>query len=98
MILAIIISIIEINKNKMTPEEKYEKNVNHILKYYRDIIVTIKNEPNLTGLKIMELITLDDLIDVAEQNDCNIIHYEDIKNEIHYLYAVIGDYVYCYKL
>ena len=95
-ILALIIFIIKNNKYKMTPQEKYEKNVNHILKYYRDIIVTVNNEPNLIDLKMMELITLDDLIDVAEQNNCNIIHYEDFTNKTNYLYAIVGNYAYYY--
>ncbi len=92
IISAIIIFIIEINKNKMTPQEKYEKNINHILKYYRDIIVTVNDKPNFADLKIMEVMTLEDLIDVAEQNNCNIIHYEN------YLYAIVGEYVYSYIL
>ena len=95
-ILALIILVIRNNKYKMTPQEKYEKNVNHILKYYRDIIVTVNNKPNLSDLKMMELITLDDLIDVAEQNNCNIIHYEDFTNRTNYLYVIVGNYAYYY--
>ena len=98
LIAAFTISIIKMSNNKMSPQEKYEKNVNHILKYYKDIIVTVNNEPNLAGLKMMELISLDDLIDVAEQNHCNIIHYEDLSNRMNYLYAIVGEYVYCYKI
>ena len=98
IITDLIIFIMKIYKNKMTKEEKYEKNINHILKYYKDIIVTVKDKPNLTDLKIMEVITLDDLIDVAEQNNCNIIHYEDLANRINYLYVIVGEYVYYYKI
>ena len=93
-ISAFITYIIRINKNKMTDQEKYEKKVNHILKYYRDLIVTVNNKPNLDGLKQMELISLDDLIDVAEQNNCNIIHYEDLQNKTNLLYAIVGEYVF----
>lgn len=98
IISALIIYIVKINKNKMTPQEKYEKKVNRILKYYRDIIVTVNDEPNLNDLKMMELITLDDLIDVAEQNNCNIIRYEDVTNRTNYLYAIVGEYAYYYKI
>ena len=97
MISALIVYIVRISKNKMTEQEKYEKNVNHILKYYRDLIVTVNNKPNFDGLKQMELTSLDDLIDVAEQNNCNIIHYEDLKNRTNCLYAIVGEYVYCYR-
>ena len=56
----IIIEIIR--KNKKEREQMYEYNINRILKYYRDLIVTIKNEPDLTNLKIMKLFLLEDLI------------------------------------
>lgn len=98
MIACLILSINEVSKNKMTPQEKYEREINRILKYYRNIIVTVNNKPNLADLKMLELSILDDLIDVAEQNNCNIIHYEDLENRIDYLYAIVGEYVYYYKI
>ena len=98
LIIALVISLIKIKNNKKTPQEKYEKNLNHILNYYKDIIVTVNNEPDFTNLKKLEIIILDDLIDVAEQNNCNIIHYEDLENRINYLYAIVGEYVYYYKI
>lgn len=94
---AISIVIIRlILKNKSTPEEIYNHNIKRILKYYRDLIVTVSNEPNLTGLEVMNINILDDLIDVAEQNQSNIIHYEVIKNERSNLYVIVGNYVYIY--
>lgn len=93
----IIIVIMEtIIKNKSTPEEIYNNNIKRILKYYRDLIVTVSNEPNLTGLEIMNIAALDDLIDVAEQNQSNIIHYEVVENERSNLYVIVGNYVYIY--
>ncbi len=90
----IIIKIIR--KNNSTPEEIYNNNIRRILKYYRDLIVTVSNEPNLTGLGIMNITILADLIDVAEQNHSNIIHYEIVKNEKSNLYVIVGNYVYIY--
>ena len=83
-------------KHKSTPEEIYNHNIKRILKYYRDLIVTVSNEPNLSNLEIMNITVLDDLIDVAEQNQSNIIHYEVIKNELSNLYVIVGNYVYIY--
>ena len=93
-ITVIIIRIII--KNKSTPEEVYNHNIKRILKYYRDLIVTVSNEPNLSGLESMNINVLDDLIDVAEQNQRNIIHYEVAKNERSNLYVIVGNYVYIY--
>ena len=44
----------------------------------------------------MEINSLDDLIDVAEQNNSSIIHYEEIKNQRSNLYVIVNNYVYVY--
>ena len=100
--LFIIISIIQImlwnRKGKNTLEKRYKDNIKRILKYYRELIVTVTNEPNLENLKVMNIKTLDDLIDVAEQSRCNIIHYEtkvDIESK---LYVIVNEYVYVYVI
>ncbi len=91
-----IIVRIKISKTQQTPEEEYNNNINRILKYYRDLIVTVTNKPDVDNLKIMNLYKLDDLIDVAEQNRNNIIHYEAIKNERSNLYVIVDEYAYIY--
>lgn len=97
LLVAISIFIIRIIiKNKSTPEEMYNHNIKRILKYYKDLIVTVSNEPNLTNLEVMNINVLGDLIDVAEQNQCNIIHYEIVKKERSNLYVIVGNYVYIY--
>ena len=93
-IFVVIIRIIL--KNKSTPEEVYNHNIKRILKYCKDLIVTVSNEPNLSNLEVMSITVLDDLIDVAEQNQSNIIHYEVEKNEKSNLYVIVGNYVYIY--
>ena len=99
IIVSISVIVIKIKKNSIiTPEDMYRKNINHILKYYRDLIVTVVNEPDLSNLKIMKIITLDDLIDVAEQTKNNIIHYEISKNKESKLYVIVNDYVYIYTV
>ena len=68
------------------------------MKYYKDLIVTVTNEPVITDLKVMKIDSLDDLIDVAEQNKSNIIHYEVTKNMLSKLYVIINNYVYIYTV
>ena len=93
----IVITVIYIiRKMKKTPEEMYEYNIKHILKYYSDLIVTVTNEPNLENLKLMKLEVLDDLIDVAEQNEKHIIHYKIPEVEKSNLYVIVNEYVYIY--
>ena len=98
IIVAIIAGIMFIKKsrNNKTPGEIYENNINNILNYYKDIIVTVKDEPNLTNLEIMNVAIFEDLIDVAEQNKRNIIHYEEIKELKSKLYVIVDKYVYMY--
>ena len=42
--------------------------------------------------------TIDDLIDVAEQNKANIIRYEVIKSKVSKLYVITNNYVYIYEI
>ena len=93
---ALVLFIIMKKSIIKSPKEMYKSNMKHILKYYKDLIVTISNKPNLSHLKLMELNSIDDLIDVAEQNNSNIIHYEVIENEKSELYVIINEYLYMY--
>lgn len=96
IITATTITIIRIVKNKRKVKNLYESNMKRIMKYYRDLIVTVNNEPKIENLKIMNIELLEDLIDVAEQNKSNIIHYEVINNKKSNLYVIVNDYVYIY--
>ena len=96
IISAVTLFIIMKKFSKKTPEEIYKSNIKHLLKYYKELIITVSNKPEFNDLKLMELNSIDDLIDVAEQNNSNIIHYEIIKNEKSELYVIINEYVYMY--
>ncbi len=91
MLISVFIYMIKIvlDKNNRN-NDKYFK---HFLYSNRDLIVTVKNKPNIDNLKIMHLDIIDDLIDIAEQNNSNIIYYANEK----ILYVIIGSYVYIYK-
>ena len=94
---AIILIIIEIIiKNKKEREQMYNYNINHILKYYKDLIVTVTNMPDLKDLKVMKVLALEDLLDLAEQNQVNIIHYKIPNKEESNLYVILSNYVYIY--
>ena len=93
---AIALFIIMKKFSKKTPEEIYKNNMKRLLKYYKELIITISNKPDFSDLKLMKLNSIDDLIDVAEQSNSNIIHYEVIENEKSELYVIINEYVYMY--
>ena len=95
-IISITIIALIVKQNNKTPEQKYRNNINRIMKYYKELIVTVTNEPNIADLKVMDINSLDDLIDVAEQNNSNIIHYEAAKNLRSNLYVIVSGYVYVY--
>ncbi len=98
IITAVIITIIKIRKNKEDHKNLYESNIKRIMRYYRDLIVTITNEPNIEKLNIMNVDLLEDLIDLAEQNNSNIIHYEVDKDKKSKLYVILDNYVYIYTV
>ncbi len=83
---ASIVLIIRIYKNA----KKHYEPIERILKNYGDLIATVTNKPDISNLKIMYVTKLEDLIDVAEQNQCHIIHYESN------FYVIIHEYVYVY--
>ena len=95
-IAAIIVLIIANNKKVVTQHSLYKKNIDKVLKDYGDLIVTVKNKPNVKNLRVMALATIDDLVDVAEQNNCSIIRYEIPKKSESFLLVISGGYVYVY--
>lgn len=94
----IIISVIIITYSykKEHKKDAYVKMLKHILKEYQDLIITVTNEPDIRKLKVMNLITFDDLVDISEQNNVNIIYYEALKNKESRFYIILNDYVYMY--
>ena len=100
IISAILMIFIIIRKKlkERTPEDRYRNNVNKILSFYKELIVSVTNEPNIANLEVMNVPFLDDIIDVAEQNKVNIIHYEVEPNAKSLLYAVVDKYVYVYVI
>ena len=100
ILASIAITIITIRKSKSEEslEDMYEKNINKILKYYRDLIVTVDNKPDLSNLESLNVMILDDLIDVAEQNKAIIIRYEELEEDKSYLYVIIDKYAYIYEV
>ena len=94
----LIIKVILRNKKGKTDYEKYECKIRKILKYYKALIVTVKEEPNLESLQIMNIDKLEDLIDLAEQNEKNIIHYKYKNKSKSKFYVIIDGYVYVYTI
>lgn len=97
IIISAILIIIIIRKKK-SPEEMYKKRVNYIIKNYSELIATVSNEPNIENYNVMEITDFEDMIDLAEQNKINIIHFEKIKNKQNNFYVFIDKFVYVYIL
>lgn len=96
--LGILVIALNINSRKYTKKDLYRKNINSILKDYSDLVVSVVNKPNISGLKTMRLSNIDDLVDVAEQRNDNIVLYERIKDKESDLYVICNNYVYIYTV
>ncbi len=92
-IIVFIITIVKKQKGK-TPEDIYLNHIKKILKYYGEFIVTVKNEPNLKELEIIDVLSMGDLVDIAQQSTTNIIRYE--LGRKNYFYVIINKYAYRY--
>lgn len=98
ILLSIILFIIANNKKVVTKYSLYKKNMEKVMKDYGDLIVTVKNRPSIKNLRLMALTNIDDLVDVAEQNKCNIINYEIPKKYESFLLVIVEGYVYVYVI
>lgn len=96
VIIATILFITANNNKEVTKYSKYKKNMDRVLKEYGDLIVTVTNKPSIKHLQVMGLATIDDLVDVADQNNCHIIRYEIEKKSESFLLVIQGSYVYVY--
>lgn len=94
--ISIILFIVASNKKEVTRYSKYKKNMDRVLKEYGDLIVTVTNKPSIKHLQVMGLATIDDLVDVADQNNCHIIRYEIEKKSESFLLVIQSGYVYVY--
>ena len=97
-ITGLVIIIRCVHSEEKNEQVLYQRNIDKILKGYGDLIVTVTNKPDLRGLKTLKLAIIDDVIDLAEQNKCNIIHYETSKNRESILYIIVEKYVYIYEI
>ena len=96
IIIAIILYFVASNKKEVTKLTKYKKNMARVMREYGDLIVTVTNKPSIKHLQVMGIATIDDLVDVADQNKCHIIRYEILKKSESFLLVINGSYVYVY--
>lgn len=100
--LILIISIMIIffvNKMKnRTSKDKYRRKVKSILKYCKDLIVTVNEKPNFGNLKFIKIENLDSLVNLSEQTKNNIIYYEELKDRKSNFYVVNGNFVYVFEI
>ena len=93
-----LVIIINRSNRKYTNKELYTRNIDKIIKEYADLIVTVTTEPDVEDKNVMKLDKIEDLIDLAEQNKVNIIHYEEEKNKLSKLYVFTGHVGYIYEV
>ena len=98
VLVSVAIAVYILVKQNITSKNLYQKHIDSILHDYDDLIVTVLNLPDFSHLKVMKISLVDDLVDVAEQNNTNIIHYETIKGEESILLVISGEYAFLYTV
>ena len=89
LVFDFIVIFIIITANKILFSKNNEES---ILKEYNDIIIAIKNRPNISSNNIIYLTNLKDLINIAVNNNINIFNYQNdyytIINNTYYVYVL----------
>ncbi len=96
ILIALSIIIIKFKKFYLKTLTRSNKNIKEILKEYNNIVVRVKNKPDTENLKILQIVAIEDLINVAEQNNSHIIHYENKVTKEENLYVIVNNYMYLY--
>lgn len=95
---SIILLIRGFKKNNTSISERNERRVFQILKDYADLIVTVNKRPDIKNLRTMYVDRFEDMIDLSEQNKCNIIHYVTEKRKKSTFMIILNKYVYIYRV
>ena len=79
-------------------QSKYIKQLNKIVNANSDVIVRVMNKINLKGHNVMEVDSIDKLLDVQNELRIPIAYYEEIENKKGYFVIVNGSEAWEYKL
>ena len=97
IVISLIIQIANRKNFIKSKEEKYIDSINKFLKSYSNIIITVTTRPQINDLKIINVQTINDLINIAEQNQNNIIYYNSDNKKEFYIVTNIFVYIYTVK-
>ncbi len=79
-------------------QSKYIKQLNKIVNANSDVIVRVKNKINLKGHNVMEVDSIEKLLDVQNELRIPIAYYEEIENKKGYFVIVNGNAAWEFKL
>ena len=79
-------------------QSKYIKQLNKIINTNSDVIVRVKNKINLKGHNVMEVDSIEKLLDVQNELRIPIAYYEEIENKKGYFVIVNGNDAWLFRL
>ena len=79
-------------------QSKYIKQLNRIINMNSDVIVRVKNKINLKGHNVLEVDSIEKLLDVQNELRIPIAYYEEIENKKGYFVIVNGNDAWEFKL
>lgn len=103
-VILIVVALVNIvrqltsKKKKKGAKQRYLDNLAKFRKEYGDLMVSVANKPNISGLSVLHIDLLTDLIDLCEQRNTTMIAYETFKNKETTLYVILENYCYQYKI
>lgn len=64
----------------VTKKNQYQKELNRILKNYGEVIVEVGNKMDMSNLQLLEIKSIEDMIDLEEELKTPILYYEKEEN------------------
>ncbi len=96
LLITFILSLLTLSLVFRTKKNLYLDEIKRLMKNYAEIIVEVKDMPNIKDLEIIDIKTFDDMIDLEEELKIPIFYYEVIYDNVSWFMIITETKMYRY--
>ena len=96
LLITFILSLLTLPLVFRTKKNLYLDEIKRLMKNYAEIIVEVKDMPNIKDLEIIDIKTFDDMIDLEEELKIPIFYYEVIYDNVSWFMIITETKMYRY--